>query len=172
MGARRIVFDALDMVLACCPILRPHGARSTGCTIGCSTGLTGLITAKAASDQVAAQTPSSWSFCSSWWTARCPRPRRRRRRLAAQPARAKYRGALRRERVPFVIGKSGVEVARRAAPIPRGRDQRAGVGGVKRLDTMLGGGYYRGASVLITGFPGTAKTTLSGRLRRGGLPAR
>jgi len=27
---------------------------------------------------------------------------------------------------------------------------------------MLGGGYYRGASVLITGFPGTAKTTLSG----------
>jgi circadian clock protein KaiC len=34
--------------------------------------------------------------------------------------------------------------------------------GVKRLDTMLGGGYYRGSSVLITGFPGTAKTTLSG----------
>jgi circadian clock protein KaiC len=27
---------------------------------------------------------------------------------------------------------------------------------------MLGGGYYRGASVLITGFPGTAKTTLGG----------
>jgi len=27
---------------------------------------------------------------------------------------------------------------------------------------MLGGGYYRGSSVLITGFPGTAKTTLSG----------
>jgi circadian clock protein KaiC len=34
--------------------------------------------------------------------------------------------------------------------------------GVERLDTMLGGGYYRAASVLITGFPGTAKTTLSG----------
>jgi circadian clock protein KaiC len=34
--------------------------------------------------------------------------------------------------------------------------------GVERLDTMLGGGYYRGASVLITGLPGTAKTTLSG----------
>jgi circadian clock protein KaiC len=33
---------------------------------------------------------------------------------------------------------------------------------VKRLDTMLGGGYYRGASVLITGAPGTAKTTLGG----------
>jgi circadian clock protein KaiC len=34
--------------------------------------------------------------------------------------------------------------------------------GVERLDTMLGGGYYRGSSVLITGFPGTAKTTLCG----------
>src|SRR4029078_6592093 len=34
--------------------------------------------------------------------------------------------------------------------------------GVERLDTMLGGGYYRGAAVLITGFPGTAKTTLGG----------
>jgi len=33
---------------------------------------------------------------------------------------------------------------------------------VDRLDTMLEGGYYRGASVLITGFSGTAKTTLSG----------
>src|SRR6185295_946213 len=34
--------------------------------------------------------------------------------------------------------------------------------GVPRLDTMLGGGYYRGSSILITGFPGTAKSTLSG----------
>ncbi len=34
--------------------------------------------------------------------------------------------------------------------------------GINRLDTMLGGGYYRAACVLITGFPGTAKTTLSG----------
>src|SRR5471032_1485830 len=34
--------------------------------------------------------------------------------------------------------------------------------GVARLDTMLGGGYYRGSSVLVTGFPGTAKSTLSG----------
>jgi circadian clock protein KaiC len=33
---------------------------------------------------------------------------------------------------------------------------------VARLDTMLDGGYYRSAAVLITGFPGTAKTTLSG----------
>ncbi len=34
--------------------------------------------------------------------------------------------------------------------------------GIDHLDTMLGGGYFRGASVLITGYSGTAKTTLSG----------
>jgi len=34
--------------------------------------------------------------------------------------------------------------------------------GIERLDTILGGGYFRAATVLITGFPGTAKTTLSG----------
>jgi circadian clock protein KaiC len=65
---------------------------------------------------------------------------------------------------PFLIGTSGIEVAvartlgRADAKVTKGRVSS----GVKRLDTMLGGGYYRGASVLITGFPGTAKTTLSG----------
>jgi circadian clock protein KaiC len=33
--------------------------------------------------------------------------------------------------------------------------------GVERLDAMLSGGYYRGSSILITGVPGTAKTSLS-----------
>jgi len=35
---------------------------------------------------------------------------------------------------------------------------------------MLGGGYYRGASVLVTGFPGTAKTTLSGTFAEAACP--
>jgi circadian clock protein KaiC len=33
---------------------------------------------------------------------------------------------------------------------------------VKRLDAVLGGGYYQGSSILITGAPGTAKSTLGG----------
>lgn len=33
--------------------------------------------------------------------------------------------------------------------------------GVDRLDTMLGGGYYRGTTILVSGAPGTAKTTLA-----------
>lgn len=34
--------------------------------------------------------------------------------------------------------------------------------GIPRLDTLLDGGYYRGSSVLVSGAPGTAKTTLGG----------
>jgi circadian clock protein KaiC len=65
---------------------------------------------------------------------------------------------------PFVIGKNGFDVAmarslgRADAKVTNERVSS----GVERLDTMLDGGYYRGASILITGFPGTAKTTLSG----------
>jgi hypothetical protein len=34
--------------------------------------------------------------------------------------------------------------------------------GLPRLDHMLRGGYHRGSNVLISGAPGTAKSTLSG----------
>ena len=34
--------------------------------------------------------------------------------------------------------------------------------GIERLDSMLGSGYYRGSAVLLSGAPGTAKTTLCG----------
>ena len=77
----------------------------------------------------------------------------------------KYRGSgFDENESPFLIGASGIEVAvartlgRADAAVTKERVSS----GVKRLDTMLGGGYYRGASILITGFPGTAKTTLSG----------
>jgi circadian clock protein KaiC len=35
--------------------------------------------------------------------------------------------------------------------------------GFERLDRMLGGGLFRGSSTLITGVPGTSKTTLAGK---------
>ena len=76
----------------------------------------------------------------------------------------KYRGsAFDENESPFVIGKEGFDVAiartlgRQDSKVTNERV----TSGVKRLDTMLGGGYYRASSVLITGFPGTAKTTLS-----------
>lgn len=77
----------------------------------------------------------------------------------------KYRGTgFEEDEAPFLIGSTGLEVAttrRTERPGARVSTERVSCG-VERLDTMLGGGYFRGASVLITGSPGTAKTTLSG----------
>jgi circadian clock protein KaiC len=77
----------------------------------------------------------------------------------------KYRGSgFDEDESPFLIGKGGIEIAvartegRADAKVTSERVSS----GVERLDTMLGGGYYRGASILITGSPGTAKSTLSG----------
>jgi len=77
----------------------------------------------------------------------------------------KYRGSTFDENdSPFVIGQGGLEVAgiRAQSRMDTRVSSERISSGVERLDTMLGGGYYRGASVLITGFSGTAKTTLSG----------
>jgi circadian clock protein KaiC len=77
----------------------------------------------------------------------------------------KYRGSgFHENESPFLIGNDGFDVAGSRTP---GRLDAKAVNervstGVTRLDTMLGGGYYRASSVLITGFAGTAKTTLSG----------
>ena len=76
----------------------------------------------------------------------------------------KYRGsAFLANEFPVVISEDGLEVA---ALAPTNRDypvytERVSTG-VERLDTMLRGGYLRGTSVLITGAPGTAKSTLCG----------
>ncbi len=75
----------------------------------------------------------------------------------------KYRGASIQEGVfPMIIGATGIEVA---APIPKEMrfpafEDRVS-SGVERLDTMLDGGYFRGSTVLVTGAPGTAKSTLA-----------
>lgn len=65
---------------------------------------------------------------------------------------------------PMVIGGNGIEVASsrwgQHSPSPSTTERIST--GVERLDTMLEGGYYRGTSILLTGSPGTAKSTLAG----------
>lgn len=166
IGAKRIVFDALDIVLALLPdpaaqrreIYRLHAWLLAH-------ELTGIVTLKAESDG-AGTIRQPFSFVQ--FMVDCAIVLNHavvlgvsQRNLRVQ----KYRGSSFDENEsPFLIGKGGFEVA---VSRTLGRDQAAVTNervssGVDRLDTMLGGGYYRGASVLITGFPGTAKTTLSG----------
>lgn len=166
-GARRIVFDAIDVVMALLPdaaakrreISRLHQWLLVH-------GLTGLITAKADSDETSSL--SQQPFRSMLFMVDCAVMLNHvvvlgvsHRSLRVQ----KYRGsAFDEDESPFLIGKSGFEVAVARAlgrADAKVTDERVS-SGVKRLDTMLGGGYYRGASVLITGLSGTAKTTLAG----------
>jgi len=77
----------------------------------------------------------------------------------------KYRGSdFTAGEFPVSFGLSGMEVG---APEPAEIRHDASVervsAGFERLDTMLGGGLFRGSSTLITGVPGTSKTTLAGK---------
>jgi len=77
----------------------------------------------------------------------------------------KYRGsAFAKGEYPVSFGPGGMEIA---PPEPTEIKQVASAErvsvGFDRLDTMLGGGLFRGSSTLITGVPGTSKTTLSGK---------
>ncbi|WP_380779852.1 circadian clock protein KaiC [Sphingomonas sp. R86520] len=76
---------------------------------------------------------------------------------------AKYRGSgFAANPVPIVIGASGIDViafkgARIGYPIFGDRVSS----GVGRLDALLNGGYLRGSSTLISGSPGTSKSSLA-----------
>ncbi|HEX7830305.1 MAG TPA: circadian clock protein KaiC [Thermoanaerobaculia bacterium] len=166
MGAKRIVFDALDIVLALLPdasaqrreIYRLHAWLLAH-------EMTGIVTLKAGSDDNGA---NGQPFAFMQFMVDCAVILNHtvvlgvsQRNLRVQ----KYRGSSFDENEsPFLIGRGGFEVAV-TRTLGRGQaevtNERVS-SGVARLDTMLGGGYYRDASVLITGFPGTAKTTLSG----------
>ena len=75
----------------------------------------------------------------------------------------KYRGSgYAANPVPLVIGNSGIDVlafkgARKDYPTFTDRVSS----GIPALDSIIGGGYMRGSSILISGSPGTSKTSLS-----------
>lgn len=76
----------------------------------------------------------------------------------------KYRGSeFDENEEPFLITSSGLEVVslspREEQPASITRERLSS--GIETLDEMLGGGFHRAASVLVTGIPGTAKTTLA-----------
>jgi circadian clock protein KaiC len=77
----------------------------------------------------------------------------------------KYRGSdFVAGEFPVSFGLSGMEVgAPEPAEIKQVSSSERVSAGFERLDTMLGGGLFRGSSTLITGVPGTSKTTLAGK---------
>jgi circadian clock protein KaiC len=83
---------------------------------------------------------------------------------------SKYRGSdFMAGEYPVSFGPSGIEVA---PPEPveirhPASTERLSTG-FERLDKMLGGGLFRGSSTLVTGLPGTSKTTLAGKFAEAG----
>jgi circadian clock protein KaiC len=165
-GAKRIVFDAMDIVLGMLPngAARRREMRRVHRWL-LAQRMTAVITLKADA-QGGAVAQKRYGFIQ--FMVDCAVILRHtvvlgvsQRNLRVE----KYRGASFHENEsPFLIGKNGFDVAvsrstGRSAPTVSTERVSSGV---ERLDTMLEGGYYRAASVLITGFPGTAKTTLSG----------
>lgn len=167
MGARRIVFDALDIVLALLPdaatkrreIYRLHEWLVAH-------ALTGILTSKAGGDEAPDFSPHPISFMQFMVDCAVVLNHRVELGVSQRNLRVeKFRGSSFDENEsPFVIGKTGFDVAisRMLGRVEAKVSSERVTSGVKRLDTMLGGGFYRGACVLITGMPGTAKTTLSG----------
>lgn len=165
-GARRVVLDALDVVLSILPddtarrreIYRLHDWLVAN-------EVTAIITSKI-DPGASPESLQSYGFMQFMVDCSIILLHRVMLGVSQRSLRVqKYRGSgFDESESPFVFGKSGIDVAiarmlgRFDAQIS---DERVS-SGVERLDTMLGGGYYRGASVLLTGLPGTAKTTLSG----------
>ncbi len=78
---------------------------------------------------------------------------------------AKFRGSGHlTDELPMILDDAGIHLPYHESPPTEpivASDERLSTG-IERLDTLLDGGIYRGSSLLISGRPGTAKSTLAG----------
>jgi circadian clock protein KaiC len=163
MKATRVVFDGIDVLLTV--LDDPTAERREMYRIYewlQAEGLTGIITGKSAE----ADRPTTERYAFMQFMVDCVVlfQHRMADRVSIRTVRImKYRGSgFSENEFPLVISQDGIHVS---TFIPQSLDREASTErmstGVARLDMMLSGGYYRGSSVLISGAPGTAKTTLS-----------
>jgi circadian clock protein KaiC len=164
IGAHWIVFDGIDVLLTLLhdpvaemrEIYRIHDWLTAN-------GMNAIITAKA--DGVTAEIVN-YDFMQ--FMVDCVISLERRLECGVALHRlciAKYRGSeFVAGEYPVSFGAAGMEIG---APEPAeirhdAPTERLSIG-FERLDAMLGGGLFRGSSTLITGVPGTSKTTLAGK---------
>jgi circadian clock protein KaiC len=164
MGAKLIVFDAIDVLLSllddpaaeCRELYRIHEWLRLH-------ELTGIITAKLEEGQPASS--SRYGFMPFMADCNVLLSQRLADRVSMRAIRVlKYRGSPHvLNEVPFVIGPSGVEVgsSNGVHPEPQPFDEKVSTG-IERLDAMLCGGIYRGTNALITGSSGGGKSSLAG----------
>jgi circadian clock protein KaiC len=163
IGAEWIVFDGIDVLLT---VLQDPGAEMREIyrlrDWLAENGLTAIFTAKLDSQNAQA---TRYGFLQFMVDCVVRLERRQEDRVAAQSIQiTKYRGSgYAASEYPLSFGPSGVEVdATVDVELRAEASSQRITAGFERLDAMLGGGVFRGSSTLITGAPGTSKTTLSG----------
>jgi len=164
MGARRVVFDAIDVLLSL--LNDPIAARRELYRLRdwiAASDLTAIITSKSGPD---ISSFADGDFMQFMVECAVQLEHSVFQGVSQRSVRVrKYRGSdFQENEVPYVIGSAGLDVAFHGileTPRMAITSERVSTG-VERLDTMLGGGFFRGAGILATGAPGTAKTTLCG----------
>lgn len=164
MGARSVVLDGIDVLLTLLddPALERREIYRLYEWLQ-ARGVTGLITAKADTSDRA--TTERYAFMQFMVDCVVLLQQRLADRVASRGVRVlKYRGSgFSENEFPLLISETGLEVSTfGAAELDHPVFTERLSTGVARLDEMLGGGYYRASSALVTGAPGTAKTTLAG----------
>lgn len=162
MKAKRIVFDGIDVLLGL--LDDPVAERREIYRIRewlARTGLSGIITLKVGASEV----DHRYSFLQ--FMVDCVVVLRHQvvdgssfRNLRVM----KYRGSgFSADEFPITLTNHGMQLTNRgpAELEYEVTDERVS-SGLPRLDKMLRGGYHRGSNVLISGAPGTAKSTLAG----------
>ncbi len=164
MGAKRIVFDSIDVLLSLLdsPLAERRELHRLHDWL-CDEGLTGFITSKNSDSNLSSLRYQD--FMQYMVDCVILLKLETEQRISRRTLRVmKYRGSgFYAGEVAMSFTASGVEVVSFPVLSSDGVVSTERIStGVPRLDTMLDGGYYRASSVLITGAPGTAKTSLAG----------
>jgi len=153
MRAKRIVFDSIDVLLSLLDDLPKERLEIYRLNDWlANSGMTGIITSKL---EVGSQ-PSGQRYGFLQFMSDCVvlLGQYTHERVSQRELRVlKYRGSTFSENAaPMVIGPAGIEIAHISGTdsIYPVSNQRVTTG-VKRMDAMLGGGYFRGSNILITG---------------------
>jgi circadian clock protein KaiC len=164
IGAQWIVFDGIDVLLTLLqdPVAEMQEIYRIRDWLA-ENALTAIVTAKLEDRTFEAP---HYGFLQFMVDCVVRFERRQEDRVSAHSIQiTKYRGSgYAAAEFPVSFGPAGIEVgAAESAEIRHEASSERITAGFERLDAMLGGGVFRGSSTLISGVPGTSKTTLAGK---------
>ena len=164
IGAQWIVFDGIDVLLTLLqdPVAEMREIYRLRDWLA-DHALTAIVTAKL--DERAGEV-MHYAFLQFMADCVVRFQRRQEDRVSTQSVQImKYRGSgFAAAEFPLSFGPQGIEIgATEPAEMRHGASTERVTAGFERLDAMLAGGVFRGSSTLVTGVPGTSKTTLAGK---------